>query len=257
MNLSLLQRWQGGFQGLLVSSPQTLGQFSALERQALFQKVIAQLHLSTTIPPQDWQTWLGSQPSKITLLLHLFPLALFRHDYPQPLAETLNQFNKLGYLSPTDQGAIAQWFDLLTVIQRSPVSPLPVLTQLSDRLTPHEDSLSSPLAIGLRYFLETPGQFALSWQRAAHQSLETLFFTSSFSGLYNGWIGIPNPWQYAIASPNLAKSLYRQWLGALPQAIPDHCVTAIPNTMQYRPSLKLISFSEASVAETLVVQEGS
>ncbi len=257
MNLSLLQRWQGGFQGLLVASPQTPGRFSPQARQAIFQQVIPQLQLSTPIAVTDWQVWLGSQPTKITILLHLFPLALFRHDYPQGFAEHISLLNQLGYLSPADQPVIARWFDLLSAIQRSRFSPCQFLSQGSDCLIPTDNGLSTDWAIGLRYFLETPGQFALSWQRAAHQSLETLFFTSSLSGLYNGWIGIPNPWQYPLAAPNLAKSLYRQWLGALPREIPEHLVTAIPNTLQYRPSLKLISLSELSVAESLVVPEGS
>ena len=127
------------------------------------------------------------------------------------------------------------------------------LTQLIKDLSPLEQNHQIPLALSLYCFGCTPEDFNLAVSLAASTgelALTTAALTGAIAGSYNGLTGIPINWRiwgcqnqdYQQAMEQ-ATNLFDDWSGVYNLSLDSNNfnVVAVPQTIQPRPQLKIIS----------------
>lgn len=130
------------------------------------------------------------------------------------------------------------------------------LTKVIKDLSSLEKHHQIPLALSLYCFGSTPEDFSLAVSLAARTgkwALTTAALTGAIAGSYNGLTGIPINWrmwgyqnrEYQQAMKQVNK-LYNDWSGVYNLSLDndDFRVVAVPQTIQPRPQLKIISQGE-------------
>jgi ADP-ribosylglycohydrolase len=237
----------------------------------------------------DWR----NTPSSSAIALATLPLAFLWHDRPSRLHEQLASLGAMGQPSPAWLDGVLLWTDAIALALSEKLDARAAIAQLlsgrqllqtplkqqleqlqaclaqgfsltgavkfsqsSATSPPRQGSLASttPIALALACFQETPEDFSVCVRRAAHISSQPALsaaLAGAIAGTYNSTSGLPIPWRlawqtYPLSQPlsQAVKRLFALWCGAYDPvnfAFSPATAVALPQVMQPRACLRPIS----------------